>query len=481
MKLILILTTALILFSCANSGLVSYNGKNKVPKHKEEISDLSYVTLSELLINSSGDRGDGVVKVEKEQILSRCENRYQELLEYYSDGKLESSRLIFDHIIDNLEYLYPDERLSDSILIRDFVKNIYNPKLKNSEQIFKIYNSLYNIKESSELVIETKGKSSNFSSSESSTFLKYQVETIFGDKRLDNEEFLREVKVHYLEIIDDLFSLKETYLRYKRYDSFLSSKFSKENLPSYYKFIPSVLSAFYNNKKSGGIWKLERSGNLGMRDDIGASTAAFITRVKKVKSRDDFGVISTILEDGGTRFKNGVKSFDLNSSTFAEFVAYSVLFSNPEKIGVEATNIGDDNKKWEKSYTAYNKNPSKFKKSAKKSRVKSKGKSYKKGTSYLSMKYRIRKGDSLAKIAKLYKTDVASLKRWNPRTTSKKYLPVGGTLYLRGYEFTRYKARNGDYMGKICKKFGMKQSEFKKINNLRSNKILKGKKYYVYK
>ncbi|MDA3884505.1 MAG: LysM domain-containing protein, partial [Candidatus Delongbacteria bacterium] len=57
----------------------------------------------------------------------------------------------------------------------------------------------------------------------------------------------------------------------------------------------------------------------------------------------------------------------------------------------------------------------------------------------------------------------------------------GTNIYLRGYKFQYYKARSGDSIGRICKKFKMYTADFKKINNLSKNTIYKGRRYIVRK
>ncbi|PIE79437.1 MAG: hypothetical protein CSA15_03020, partial [Candidatus Delongbacteria bacterium] len=361
----------------------------------------------------------------------------------------------------------------------DLSRNSYNPHLRDSDEMFKIYNSLYRSFPTKQLVIETRDAEKSDETGELNRYIEDKIKRIYKDRRLRNKQFISSVAVHYTELKYDLFNLKEVFLRYSKYESFLKDILKLESLPEYYSFIPSVLSAYYNNKNSGGIWKLERSGFLGMRSDIGASTAEFVKRVKRNSRKNHLDIVSTILKDRGTAFRNGVSSLDIDDPSFSEFVAFSIILSNPNDIGFEATNLGNKNIEWKKSYNIYKKNPEKFKKQKRKKRKKSR-KSVKKRSSYISLKYKVRRGDTLGKIAKLYKTDVKSIKRWNPRSTSKSYLNVGTTLYLRGYNFKKYKARYGDYIGRICKKFGMTQSQFKKINNLKSNKIFKNKRYYVY-
>ncbi len=110
---------------------------------------------------------------------------------------------------------------------------------------------------------------------------------------------------------------------------------------------------------------------------------------------------------------------------------------------------------------------------------------YKKGKRIL---YRVRRGDSLFKIARKYDTDVASLKKWNNLNT--KLIKPGQQLVVYyGLSATRkkvesgskksvpdgfYMVREGDTIYSISRRFGLTVAKLKKINKIKSNIIKPG-------
>ena len=116
-------------------------------------------------------------------------------------------------------------------------------------------------------------------------------------------------------------------------------------------------------------------------------------------------------------------------------------------------------------------------------------KRYKKGK---KIYYRVRRGDSLYRIAVRYGTDVASIKKWNKLTSN--FIKPGKRLVVycgvsikkkktivaknhkkkkpipRGY----YRVRRGDSIYSIARKFKISVKRLKKINNLKSNIIRPG-------
>jgi membrane-bound lytic murein transglycosylase D len=52
--------------------------------------------------------------------------------------------------------------------------------------------------------------------------------------------------------------------------------------------------------------------------------------------------------------------------------------------------------------------------------------------------------------------------------------------YLELNKRIRYKVRNGDYLGRIAKKFGVRVSQVKKWNRLRNNNLKIGQRLTVY-
>ena len=100
--------------------------------------------------------------------------------------------------------------------------------------------------------------------------------------------------------------------------------------------------------------------------------------------------------------------------------------------------------------------------------------------------YRVRKGDSLTKIAKKFGITVSSIKKKN-RLRSGKIL-VGQKLRIPASRKKYYVVKKGDNLTEIAEKFGTTVSSIKKKNRLRSGKILvrqklripaSQKKYYV--
>ncbi|MDX1373854.1 MAG: LysM peptidoglycan-binding domain-containing protein, partial [Nitrososphaeraceae archaeon] len=107
--------------------------------------------------------------------------------------------------------------------------------------------------------------------------------------------------------------------------------------------------------------------------------------------------------------------------------------------------------------------------------------------------YKIKKGDSIGKIADLYKVSVADLKQWNDLTSNK--IIAGKTLKIysdagphgivektnRNNSKTKnnnadfYTIKKGDTIWDIADQHGVTVTELKKWNDLTSNKIIAGK------
>ncbi len=90
--------------------------------------------------------------------------------------------------------------------------------------------------------------------------------------------------------------------------------------------------------------------------------------------------------------------------------------------------------------------------------------------------YRVKRGDSLWKIAKKYKVSVKYLKRLNPKLKRKKFLRPGERICVRERKiiYVKYKVKKGDTLITIAKKFGTDVKEIKKLNNLKTNAIRVG-------
>ncbi|MBN1968848.1 MAG: LysM peptidoglycan-binding domain-containing protein [Candidatus Delongbacteria bacterium] len=476
MKSILISFSIILLLSCSGIEMKSYSSSKYSSNDQKEIdvplSNNSYVITYELL-NSGRLSNDETVVIHKDDVISKCENQYFNVLDFFKNGDFSTSRVIFDIMLENLEYLYPEGRLSDSLMLSEFSAS--SQRLSGSgRDIIQIYKTLYaDNNDESILKVETYDAEKKSDIDVFKNYIVDKTKFIFKNDLQPDDEFYNKIIRSYKSYAENPDNVRETYLRFSKYKNFLEKIMEEESVPQYTVYLPAVLTYFYNNSNSGGIWKLERSGFSAIREDVGASTAEVIKRFKSRKS-DHINTVSVILEKRGTQFEEDDTS-NLNSDEMAEFVAISILMSDPEKLNVEIPESEDSSAEWYANYTKYKSNPENFAKSVKKTSKRST-----RSDSYVKIRYNVRKGDNLEKIATLFQTDVESIKKWNPISTSKKYLTAGTVLYLRGYNFNVYTARNGDYLSGICKKFGMKQSTFKLINNMSSEKIYRNHRYIVY-
>ena len=86
--------------------------------------------------------------------------------------------------------------------------------------------------------------------------------------------------------------------------------------------------------------------------------------------------------------------------------------------------------------------------------------------------YKVKKGDTLLKIAKRFDTKVSILESFNKLG---KYLHINQKIFIPlDYKFVKYKVRKGDSLLKIAEKFGISYKKIKKFNNLNSNLIRVG-------
>ena len=86
--------------------------------------------------------------------------------------------------------------------------------------------------------------------------------------------------------------------------------------------------------------------------------------------------------------------------------------------------------------------------------------------------YKVKKGDTLIKIAKKFGTKVSIIKGFNKIG---KYLQISQKLIIPlHYKYIKYRVKKGDSLIKIAKKFGVKLEKIKKINNLDSNLLRVG-------
>ncbi len=97
--------------------------------------------------------------------------------------------------------------------------------------------------------------------------------------------------------------------------------------------------------------------------------------------------------------------------------------------------------------------------------------------------YRVKKGDSLWEIAKKYKISIAELYKLNPKLKRTKYIKPGMKLCVskkkrrirkNNFNYILYKVKRGDTLIKIAKKFRVSVSEIKRANNLKSSRLYAG-------
>lgn len=102
--------------------------------------------------------------------------------------------------------------------------------------------------------------------------------------------------------------------------------------------------------------------------------------------------------------------------------------------------------------------------------------------------YKVRRGDSLSVIASRYGTSISRIKQLNNLSRSKIYigqrLRVSGSVASRSYasiksNYSIHKVRRGENLSLIAKKYGMSVHKLKRLNRMRSSKILVGQKLKV--
>ena len=122
---------------------------------------------------------------------------------------------------------------------------------------------------------------------------------------------------------------------------------------------------------------------------------------------------------------------------------------------------------------------------------------------YVSVEYSVKKDDSLLGIADRFNSRVSDIRNWNniPYTTTirvgqklKIYVPKGNQDYFTSIDktskieekaiiesqITYHKIRRGENLGLIASRYGVKVSEIKEWNHLRSNRIIAGKKLKLF-
>ena len=536
------LITVLTLSSCTiltHTKNIDNNKKISENKNKKVNNKDSFITIDELLYHDGGNgkiaSTDRTVRIDKIDILEKCERSYFETQKFYKSGKLQIARVKFENILENLEYLYEDEKVSDSLMLINFISDFQNGngKSSNNEEIdiFSLYDILFsnldfqnepeldNIENDNELTIEQvdnyekeRNKKSVLSIKQNNKeylYVKQKIQEIISISNYSKkglEDFTKKVYDAYGVYLEDKFSLQELFLRSAKFESFVKKVVKKERLNEVYSYLPAIMSSYYTGRNSGGLWQLDNTREYRkLRNDVVAATAIVLKKIKdqenlfrknnKNEKKIFSTIISSIVSDRSYKF-NSISNYYNNeneffNSDFADFLALKIILENPSSHGLKSIKKYVNSKQiatYTKSYDKYKSNPKKYsKKISKKTnkRKRSNKNKYKKSSSnnksYVRLKYKVRKGDFLQKIANLYKCSIKDIKRWNPKSTRGKNLYVGTVLYLRGYKFKSYKARSGDSIAKICKRNKMKMSDFMKINNMKKKTIYRGRTYYVYR
>lgn len=107
-------------------------------------------------------------------------------------------------------------------------------------------------------------------------------------------------------------------------------------------------------------------------------------------------------------------------------------------------------------------------------------------------KYKVKKGDSLSKIAQKFNVTIAQLKSWNK--LNKNILKAGQTLvvqekqinsfgdnsYRTGSNLINHTIKSGETISEIADMYNVSISEIKNWNNLKTNKLISGKSLVIY-
>lgn len=95
--------------------------------------------------------------------------------------------------------------------------------------------------------------------------------------------------------------------------------------------------------------------------------------------------------------------------------------------------------------------------------------------------HRVRRGDTLSKIGQKYGVSVRSIKQWNNLRGST--IKTGQRLTIHpgrsAPKYVVHKVRRGDSLGKIAKKYGTSVTKIKKLNNLRGSTIHPGQRLKI--
>ena len=501
MKFLLIAIPLLWLISCNNSLVKSPTTKASADSSAVE----SLVNLDDIIIDPKASDAK-VVEVYRTDIQEKCERRYLEAVKSYQEGDLKIARLCFDNLLEHLEYFYGDEKLSDSLMLTNFVDEFDADKLDSEDKdIFQLYSALYaeengeeqetelQVQESKPAVAAKNGDSryTEILKSESRNFLSAR-----GIKNVD-DSFLKDVAEAFEEYASDRIKTREIILRAARYESFVKGTLKKENLDPFFFYIPAVMTTYYNEKNNGGIWGLDNTRSWRkIRNDVGASTALVVGMLKsKIKSSSAVQVMSEIVKERNYSFNNNFTSAQILNSDFAGFLAIALILENPDRYGFkDVPESAPDEEEYASSYQSYAQNPETYVAEKQKQKVAEKSepvkssekadkktKKDKKGKEQAKIKYTVQKGDNLQKVAALFKVGSDDIAEQNPKAVKKQKLFAGTVLLIKTSAVMSYQAKSGDNMGKICQKFGMSNAEFMDLNNLDEKKVFKGRRYYVYK
>ena len=97
--------------------------------------------------------------------------------------------------------------------------------------------------------------------------------------------------------------------------------------------------------------------------------------------------------------------------------------------------------------------------------------------------YRVRRGDTLGKIAQKYGTSVSKIKQWNNLRGTKIKTGQRLTIYSSGSaqpDRIVYKVRRGDTLSRIGQKYGVSVRSIKQWNNLRGSTIKTGQRLTIH-
>lgn len=486
-----LITAAMFFYSCVLSSEIKKPEPVKETAIEPVIAEEIKISAEELIINE--DIGESrTVEIFKDEIQDNCERKFLEILNYYTNGELTKSKILFDNLLESLEYLYGDVKVSDRVMLERFWSEFSDQSAKDSSpNIFDIYESLYfdedlfaKEKDPNELVIEQKAEVFQIKQNNANfTYAESKTKAVFdraGKKAPD--DFIKSVYENYVNYLSDRIGIKETYIRSRKYLGFIRKKMLENKLDEIYSYIPGVMTSYYEGAKNGSIWRLENIKEYrSIRGDMGASTAEVIRKIRSLgKKGNEFNIIATILEEGRYNIEPSELRKDIYTDNFSNFIAMMIILTNPndhDLNGIEAED-GEETK-YLSSYESYIKDPKKFTVSEPKEKDQVKKEKFSK--SFIRINYKIKKGDNLQKIADLFNVSIADLKEWNPKDTRKKYLTPGVVLVIKGYRYQYYTAKSGDSLGKIANKFDMNEADLKKINDLTKNTIIKGRKYIVKK